>query len=80
MAGRAGRPKYDTTGTAILVARNEGERDFLLDYYTHGIPESIISKLANESALRSHVLSTIAMNYASDKAGIMDFIKQTFNE
>jgi helicase len=78
MAGRAGRPKYDTTGTAILIARNEGEREFLLDYYTHGTPESIISKLASESALRSHVLATIAMNYASDKAGIMDFISQTF--
>lgn len=78
MAGRAGRPKYDTTGTAILIARNEGELAFLLDYYTHGTPESIISKLASESALRSHVLSTIAMNYASNKAGIMDFIKQTF--
>ncbi len=78
MAGRAGRPKYDKTGTAILLARNEGERDFLLDYYILGNPESIISKLASESALRSHVLSTIAMNYASDKEGIMNFIQQTF--
>ena len=78
MAGRAGRPKYDTTGTAILIARNEDERDFLLDYYTLGIPESIISKLASESALRSHILSTIAMDYASDKVGIMEFISQTF--
>ena len=78
MAGRAGRPKYDTTGTAILISRNEGERDFLLDYYILGSPQSIISKLASESALRSHVLSTIAMNYASDKEGIMNFIRQTF--
>ncbi|MFW9983268.1 MAG: DEAD/DEAH box helicase [Candidatus Odinarchaeota archaeon] len=78
MAGRAGRPKYDTTGTAILISRNESERDFLLDYYILGSPESIISKLASESALRSHVLSTIAMNYASDKEGIMNFIRQTF--
>jgi len=78
MAGRAGRPKYDSTGTAILISRNEGERDFLLDYYILGSPESIISKLASESALRSHVLSTIAMNFASDKEGIMNFIRQTF--
>ncbi|MFX1341522.1 MAG: DEAD/DEAH box helicase [Promethearchaeota archaeon] len=78
MAGRAGRPKYDTTGTAVLISRNESERDFLLDYYILGSPESIISKLASESALRSHVLSTIAMNYASDKEGIMNFIRQTF--
>ncbi len=78
MAGRAGRPKYDTTGTAILISRNEDERNFLLDYYILGTPENIISKLASEAALRSHVLSTIAMRYASDKAGIMDFIGQTF--
>ncbi|MFX0169179.1 MAG: DEAD/DEAH box helicase [Candidatus Hodarchaeota archaeon] len=78
MAGRAGRPKYDKTGTAILLSRNDGERDFLLDYYIMGSPESIISKLASESALRSHVLSTIAMRYASDKEGIMEFIRQTF--
>lgn len=78
MAGRAGRPKYDSTGTAILIARKEDERDFLMDYYILGNPESIISKLASESALRSHVLSTIAMNYASSKEGIMEFIQQTF--
>ncbi|MFX1563784.1 MAG: DEAD/DEAH box helicase, partial [Promethearchaeota archaeon] len=78
MAGRAGRPKYDKTGTAILIARKPDERDFLFDYYILGKPESIISKLATESALRSHILSTIAMNYASDKTGIMDFISQTF--
>lgn len=78
MAGRAGRPKYDTTGTAILIARNEDELSFLLDYYILGTPENIVSKLASEAALRSHVLSTIAMRYASDKAGIMDFISQTF--
>ncbi len=78
MAGRAGRPKYDKTGTAILIARKPDERDFLLDYYVLGKPESIISKLATESALRSHILSTIAMNYASNTKGIMDFISQTF--
>jgi helicase len=78
MAGRAGRPKYDTMGTALLVARSQDEHDFLLDFYVQGRPETIISKLANESALRSHVLSTIAMNYAASKTGIMDFIRQTF--
>lgn len=78
MAGRAGRPKYDKTGTSILIARKSDERDFLLDYYVLGKPESIISKLATESALRSHILSTIAMNYASNKEGIMEFISQTF--
>jgi len=78
MAGRAGRPKYDTTGSAVLMAKKADEQEFLLDYYVHGRPESIISKLASESALRSHILSTIAMNYASSKEGIMDFIRQTF--
>jgi len=78
MAGRAGRPKYDTIGSAVLMAKKADEQEFLLDYYVHGRPESITSKLASESALRSHILSTIAMDYASSKEGIMDFIRQTF--
>ncbi len=78
MAGRAGRPKYDRTGTSVLIARRQEEVAFLMDNYVLGDAENIVSKLASESALRSHVLSTIALGYASSKEGIMDFIRQTF--
>ncbi len=78
MAGRAGRPKYDKTGTSILIARRQDEIAFLMDNYVLGDAENIVSKLASESALRSHILSTIALEYASSKEGIMDFIRKTF--
>jgi len=78
MAGRAGRPKYDKVGKALLIARNREEQDFLLDSYINGQPERILSKLASVAALRSHILSTIAMGYARSKKGIMRFLSQTF--
>ena len=37
MAGRAGRPKYDSYGEAVLYARSEDEREFLMDYYVAGL-------------------------------------------
>ncbi|MEE9611553.1 MAG: DEAD/DEAH box helicase [Desulfatiglandales bacterium] len=77
-AGRAGRPKYDTEGEAILVAKSEDERDKLLDNYILADPEEIYSKLAVESALRTHVLATIAMGYASSLEGLLDFFSKTF--
>ncbi len=78
MAGRAGRPKYDKTGTSILIARRQEEVAFLTDNYILGDAEDIVSKLASESALRSHILSTIALGYASSKEDIMGFIRKTF--
>ncbi|MEE9594695.1 MAG: ATP-dependent DNA helicase [Candidatus Hydrothermarchaeales archaeon] len=77
-AGRAGRPKYDTEGEAILVAKSPDERSRLLDNYVLAEPEEIYSKLAVESALRTHVLATIAMGYASSLEGLMEFFSKTF--
>nr|MDO8100351.1 ATP-dependent DNA helicase [Candidatus Njordarchaeota archaeon] len=78
MAGRAGRPKYDKVGEAILIARRGEERTTLLDTYINGEPEKIWSKLGRESALRSHILSSIAMSLASDQREIMSFLNRTF--
>ncbi len=36
MCGRAGRPRYDTEGEAILVARNEDDASLLLENYLLG--------------------------------------------
>jgi helicase len=52
MAGRAGRPKYDKYGEAILIAKTEQEQESLMDHYVLSEPESITSKLASPSALR----------------------------
>lgn len=77
MAGRAGRPGYDPYGEAILIARTDDEKDFLLDNYVLAEPEEIDSKLAMESALRTHVLSTISSNFANTLSGLLNFFSKT---
>jgi helicase len=77
-AGRAGRPKYDDYGEAVLVARSYDERARLLDNYVLAEPEAISSKLAVEAALRTHVLATIAMDYADSFYALLDFFSKTF--
>jgi len=78
MAGRAGRPRYDKIGEALLVAKTEDERDYLMENYVLAEPERIWSKLAVERILRSHVLATIAADFAHTEQGIYDFFGKTF--
>ena len=78
MCGRAGRPRFDKIGEAILVARTEEEQDYLMRAYVLSEPERIWSKLANERILRSHVLATIAAGFASSERGLYDFFSRTF--
>ncbi|MDH5448552.1 MAG: DEAD/DEAH box helicase [Candidatus Bathyarchaeota archaeon] len=78
MAGRAGRPKYDKVGEAILIAKTDDEQDYLMESYVLAEPERIWSKLAVERILRPHVLSTIAAKYAQSEQGVYDFFGKTF--
>jgi len=78
MAGRAGRPKYDKVGEAVLIAKTSDEADYLMESYILARPERIWSKLAVEKNLRSHVLATVAADYARTKRGIYDFFGKTF--
>ncbi len=77
MAGRAGRPKYDKEGEAILLARSESERDFLLEEYVLSEPEKIWSKLGVASSLRSHILATITTGLAHSEENLFDFFGRT---
>jgi helicase len=78
MAGRAGRPKYDKTGEAILVAKTSDEADYLVQSYILARPERIWSRLAVERIMRSHVLATIAADFAHTENGIYEFFGKTF--
>ena len=78
MAGRAGRPRYDKVGEAVLIAKTEDERDFLMDSYVLAKLERLWSKLAVERVLCSHVLATIASDFAHSEQGIYDFFGKTF--
>ncbi len=68
MCGRAGRPKYDTHGEAIIVAGSH-DVDELIEHYINGEPEPLRSTLVDERMLRMHVLASIAM---SDSISIKD--------
>ncbi len=78
MAGRAGRPKYDKTGEAILIAKTPDEADYLLESYILARPERIWSRLAVERIMRSHVLATIAADFAHTEQGLYEFFGKTF--
>jgi helicase len=78
MCGRAGRPKYDKYGEAVLIAKGKGEVRALFEEFIRAEPERITSKLATEPALRTHVLASIAAGYVNDVNGLLDFMKQTF--
>jgi len=78
MMGRAGRPKYDTEGQAILVAKTEEQRSELMERYLLGEPEQIYSKLGTEAALRSHVLASIATGLVANDEDLQRFVDSTF--
>ncbi|MDI6903978.1 MAG: DEAD/DEAH box helicase [Candidatus Bathyarchaeia archaeon] len=76
--GRAGRPRYDKMGESVLIARTADEADYLMESYILAHPERIWSRLAVERILRSHVLATIAADFAHTERGIYDFFGRTF--
>jgi helicase len=78
MAGRAGRPGLDPYGESFLVARNQSEVQELMEHYVLGSPEEIWSKLASESALRTHLLATITAKFATTVKELKEFIATTF--
>jgi helicase len=76
--GRAGRPRYDKFGEALLIAKNEDEKEYLMENYVLAKPERLWSKLGVEKVLRPHVLSTVAAGFARSQAGLHEFFAKTF--
>lgn len=78
MMGRAGRPRYDPHGEAVLLVKNDEHRAIVEEEYLRGPPEPVTSKLAADAALRIHLLSTVAGGYADSSDGLLAFVKGTF--
>ncbi|RLI58726.1 MAG: hypothetical protein DRO67_10450, partial [Candidatus Asgardarchaeum californiense] len=77
MAGRAGRPQYDSYGEAILIARTIDELEFLTEEYLKSPPEAIYSRLSSEKALRTHILALIASGYANNIKQLIKILNYT---
>ncbi|MBU1623306.1 MAG: dynein regulation protein LC7, partial [Nanoarchaeota archaeon] len=78
MAGRAGRPEYEDYGEAIIIAKNERDKEEIYNTYILGEPEEIYSKLAVEPVLRTYLLSLISSGIIRDQQTMQDFFSKTF--
>jgi helicase len=73
MAGRAGRPKFDKEGEAILIARSFEEVEYLFKKYIYAEPENLQSQLGSEPVLRSQLLAVISTD---EKIRSMDMLEK----
>ncbi len=78
MAGRAGRPHLDPYGEAIMIAKQEEKVQELMEEYIFAEAENIESRLGNQAALRTHVLSCIASGYTTTRQQMLQFMSRTF--
>ncbi len=76
LCGRAGRPKYDTAGEAIIVSESASGEE-IYDHYVLGTPEPLRSQLAGDRAIRFHLLSTISSVPGMKKPEILDVFAST---
>ncbi|MFH1234470.1 MAG: LAGLIDADG family homing endonuclease, partial [Candidatus Diapherotrites archaeon] len=76
--GRAGRPKFDSSGESVIFARSDTELDELKEGYVEGEIERVESKLSYEPVLRMHLLALIASRFVVDEKSMGKFFKRTF--
>ncbi|MBN2094458.1 MAG: DEAD/DEAH box helicase [Candidatus Aenigmarchaeota archaeon] len=78
MLGRAGRPKYDKKGVALIIAKGKNEAYELRDRYIFGPIEPVFSKIAMEPVLRAQALSLIATEAANSRSKLLYLFSKTF--
>jgi helicase len=70
MAGRAGRPQYDDFGETVIIPPPSQPAKEILEHYANEPPEPIRSRLAEESAMRSHTLAAVITSSGMSKPDI----------
>ncbi|MBU0457219.1 MAG: helicase-related protein [Nanoarchaeota archaeon] len=78
MAGRAGRPEFESYGEAISIANSDSDKEEIYERYICGQPEEIYSKLAVEPVLRTYLLSLISSGIIRDSNSMKEFFTKTF--
>jgi helicase len=77
MAGRAGRPRYDDHGEAIVISKTEAQMKEILEYIKQPI-ERLESKLTIEAPFYSNVLSEICISGPCTLSELKSFFSKTF--
>ena len=78
MAGRAGRPRLDPYGEAVLIAKDEHDVGTLFAEYIEAPAEDVHSKIAEPTALYTHILSLIASGFAGTHGELTTFMNRSF--
>ena len=78
MAGRAGRPHLDPYGEAVTITGHKQASDDFFKEYINGKSEDVQSNLGSESALRTHILSSIVSGFVESRRELIEFLGSTF--
>ncbi|MDV0443117.1 ATP-dependent DNA helicase [Methanorbis rubei] len=78
MAGRAGRPRLDPYGEAVLIAKDRDAVDVLFEKFIDAPAENIASQCQKENELRNHLLALITTGFAKNRAELDGFMEKSF--
>lgn len=78
MMGRAGRPRYDPYGEAVVLCKSLDQKEAVEETYLRGDTEPVTSKLGADAALRMHVLGSVAGGYCASEESLLQFLAHTF--
>jgi helicase len=78
LAGRAGRPRYDLYGEAIIIAKGRYDVDILMEEYIRADVEPVNSVINDEKDLRPHILSLIANDITNNFTDLRKILNLTF--
>ena len=76
--GRAGRPKYDTEGRALLIASSKERIEELYNSYIIAKLEPVESSLGIAPVMRTHILAFVAQNFLNSKKAMQRFLAKSF--
>ena len=78
MAGRAGRPRLDPYGEAVLIAKEATQVSELFECYIEAAADDVHSRIAEPTALYTHVLSLVASGFAQTRDELSTFMNRSF--